>query len=109
MLIWAIIMNRSNELIYGYDSTPIVRFSMYIYQIITIGSVILIIFPDFMKKNENFVNLLFISMILLCIFTFFTNSNLLFIIIPILLGICRYLAMIILNLNFKEKINKFST
>ena len=109
MLIWAILMNRSDELIYGYDSTLIVRFSMYIYQIITIGSIILIIFPDFMKKNEIFVNLLFISIILLCIFIIFTNSNLKFIIIPILLGICRYLTMIIINLNFKEKINRSFT
>jgi hypothetical protein len=109
MLIWAILMNRSDELIYGYDSTLIVRFSLYIYQIITIGSVVLIIFPDFLKKNENFIILVFISMSLLCIFIIFTNFHLLFIAIPILLGIGRYLTMIIINLNFKEKINRSFT
>jgi hypothetical protein len=106
MLIWAILTNRSDELIYGYDPTVIVRFSMYIYQITTIGSVVLIIFPDFLKKHENFIILLFISMILFCIFAIFANFHLLFITIPILLGVSRYLTMIILNLNFRKKINK---
>jgi len=109
MLFWALLMNRSDELIYGYDPTLIARFSLYIYQAMTIGSVILIIFPHLFKKNENFVNLFLFSLILLCIFTIFINSHLSFIILPILLGICRYLTMIILNLNFSEKINRSFT
>lgn len=109
MLFWALLMNRSDELIYGYDSTLIARFSLYIYHAITIGSVTLIIFPHLFKKNKNFVNLFFFLLILLCIFTIFINSPLSFIILPILLGICRYLTMIILNLNFSEKINRSFT
>jgi|LakMenEpi03Aug12_release.lakeMendotaPanAssembly.Ray.scaffolds.fasta_scaffold389625_2 hypothetical protein len=106
MLIWAILINRSNELIYGYDPTLIVRFSLYIYQGISIGSVILITFTHFFKKNRDIVNLLFFLIILLCIFIIFANFNLSIIILPILLGIGHYLAMIILNLNFGEKIKR---
>jgi hypothetical protein len=109
MLFWAILTNRSDELIYGYEPTLITRISLYIYQVISIGSVVLMIFPYFLKKYKNFINLLFFSMVLLCIFTIILSLSLSFIIVPISLGICRYLSMIILNLNYAKKITRPNT
>lgn len=104
MLLWALQINRSVDLIFGFDPTVVVRFSLYFYQFFTIGSVIIIIaIPKYFKENKLFTIIIYCFLIFISLFAFIISTKLSVFILPVTLSICRYLGIIIVDLNLLKQ------
>ena len=96
ILIWAFYMNRSSEVVFGVDAHIAVRFTMYAYQFLNIGSIVmLMISPQSIKKNIKFFTLSYIVLIIISALTLVYYNISAYFLLPFFLGIARYFEILI--------------
>ena len=104
MLLFALKINRSVGLIFGFDPIIAVRFSLYFYQLLTIGSVVvMIVIPKYFKENRLPTIIAFCLLIFISLFSYIISTELAVIILPICLSICRYLGIIISDFKLQKQ------
>ena len=102
-LIWAININKINDLMFGVDLSILVRFAVYFFQFLVMGSVAFTINTP--KVNMKY-NILILSLVLIIGFgglllSFRLPKSSIFY-LPILAAISHYLAIIVLSNNGDE-------
>lgn len=111
MLIWAFHMNRSDEVIFGFDAHIAVRFTMYVYQFLSIGSIVMVIFsPQSIKKNIKFFTLSYGVLLITSALTLIFFNLLGYFLLPFFLAVARYFEILIASqasfYNLYDNFNK---
>jgi hypothetical protein len=99
---WALVQTSKHGEIFGLDISTAVRFSMYFYQSMIIGSVLLVSRHSKVKFRIN-LGPLSVVMALLLIASLYLSINLSLVIIPILSAVAHYLA--VLHLQGRYQLN----
>ena len=98
MLLWALYFNSSEELWEGYSSTAIVRISMYIFQVISIGCVVASThMPNLPAVYRRYSFSLMVVLVTLGILVSWISMGAGFIVMPIAVGSAQYFAIIYLH------------
>ena len=86
--LWALYYSKLDILIFEFSSVNLARISLYIFQIITLGSIYFTLKIDYIKSSVNYIKNLFFFFFLLSLITI--QSIFHFIFVPITVGLLHY-------------------
>lgn len=87
---WAFVQTGKPGEVYGYDISTAVRFGMYFYQILTIGSVVLVSLKSSLTYHHKHLTLLILAAIIIFVVSLFVPLQAALVLVPFSAAVAHY-------------------